>query len=393
MVGNGRSTFRGWLASRWTPVTAVAAGVLLIAGITGYVLSDDGSKAPATKVLSGTFTPPPPAPAGTGASATTTTASVAPTTRTSDVRTSAPTTTVPSPTGITAVPGTTLPPVCRNSTDPRCGPFRWDGTPVNQGLTLDIRWSPANPEIGQPVTFTLTMSDPDAPADGFSQSFGFGDGGALVADDFPDECDRYGLWSLPEPKPGRWVDTYTHTYSRTGTFEAWFTRTSRTPGLPGCVDSERDLGDPWASSATIKVSITVTASSPARPVWTQPSDNVVFLEYQSVGQRSRTSSMSPGAGSGILAFTVDAEVIGDVPATARLRASLRNQRDFPLTFPGGVDVVVHVNRNGQRWQDVHLRNAGLVTLAPGAVTELTATVALPGFGAYDVSGEVTYLGP
>lgn len=82
----------------------------------------------------------------------------------------------------------------------------------------------------------------------------------------PEECDRYGLWSLPEPKPRRWVDTYTHTYSRSGTFQAWFTRSSRTPGLPGCVDEAHRLGDPWTSSATIKALITVAPPSPAPPV-------------------------------------------------------------------------------------------------------------------------------
>lgn len=392
MAGTDGSTLRDWVAARWGLVTAVALGVLLIGGVTGYVLRDDGSKAPATKVLSGAFTPPTTTARGAAPAATTTIVPVAPTARASDARASEPTTTVRS-TGTTAPAGTAPAPVCRNSTDPRCGPFRWDGVVANQGMTLDLRWSPANPEIGQAVTFTLTASDPDAPADGFFQSYGFGDGGALIADDFPEECDRYGPWSLPAPKPGRWVATYTHTYSRTGTFQAWFTRSSRTPGLPGCVDKERDLGDPWASSATIKASITVAPPSPTRQLWTQPSDNVVVLEYQIAGQRSRTSSTSPGAGSRILAFTVDGEVIGDAPATARLHASLRNQRDFTVTFPGGVDVVVRVSRNGQAWQDVHLRNTGVTTLAPGAVTELTGTVALPGLGTYDLSGEVTYVGP
>jgi hypothetical protein len=272
MGGNGGSAFRTWLASRWRPVTAVAAAILLIGGIGGYMLND-GGKAPATKVLSETFTASTTTSLGT-APATTTIAPVTQTTRSSDARASGATTTVRSPT-TTAAPGTALPPLCRNSTDPRCGPFRWDRAAVNQGITLDLRWSPANPEIGQPVTFTLIVSDPDAPADGYSQSYGFGDGGTLAADDFPDECERYGLWSLPEPRPGRWTDTYTHTYSRTGTFQASFTRSSRTPGLPGCVDRERDLGDPWASSATIKASITVASPSPARQIWTQP--DVTYL--------------------------------------------------------------------------------------------------------------------
>lgn len=397
MSGTEWRTVRARVASRWRLVTAVAAGVLLLGGMTGYLLNDDDRKTPPTKVLSGSFTPPTTTtPAGPVAPAppTTTIAPVARTTGTSVTTASGPTTTVRSSTGTATRPlMTTSSPTCRNSTDPACGPFRWDGAVVNQGMTLELRWSPANPEIGQTVTFTLTMSDPDAPADGFFQSFAFGDGGTLVADDFPEACDRYGLWSVPEPRPGRWVDTYTHTYTRTGTFQAWFTRSSRTPGLPGCVDRQRDLGDPWASSATIKASITVAPPSPARQVWIQPSDNAVLLEYQSVGQRSRVSSTSPGAGSGVLLFTVDGEVVGDFPATARLHASLRNQRDFTVTFPGGLGVVVHVSRNGQRWQDVSLRNTERTTLAPGEATELTGTVVLPGFGTYDVSADVTYIGP
>ena len=393
MARNDGGTLRAWIDLRWRPVTAVAAGVLLIGGITGYVLNDD-DRTPATKVLSGSFTQPTTttAPGAASPETTTTLAPRAQTTGTAAPKVAGPTTTVRASTGTTRAPGT-APTPCRNSTDPSCGPFRWDGAVVNQGVTLELRWSPANPEIGQSVTFTLTVSDPDAPADGFFQQFGFGDGPGLAVDDFPDECDRYGLWSLPAPKPGRWVDTYTHTYSRTGTFQAWFTRSSRTPGLPGCVDEARELGDPWASSATITATIAVAPPSPARPVWIQPSDNAMSFEYQSIGQRGAASSTSPASGSRVLLFTIEGEVIGDSPATARLRASLRNQRDFTVTFPDGVDVVIDISRNGQPWQDVHLRNTGLTTLAPGQVTELTGTVALPGFGLYELRGAVTYLGP
>jgi hypothetical protein len=392
MARDDGGTLRAWIALRWRPVTAVAAGVLLIGGITGYVVNDD--RTPATKVLSGTFTQPTTtiAPDAASPQATTTTlAPLAQTTGTAAPKPAGPTTTVRASTVTTRAPVTSSAP-CRNSTDPSCGPFRWDGAVVNQGMTLELRWSPANPEIGQTVTFTLTVSDPDAPADGFFQLYGFGDGPGLAADDLPDECNRYGLWSLPAPKPGRWVDTYTYTYSRSGTFQAWFTRSSRTPDLPGCVDEARKLGDPWASSATITATIAVAPPSPARSVWTQSSDNVMSFEYRSVGQRSGASSTSLDSGSHILLFTVDGQVISDSPATARLRVSLRNQRDFTVTFPGGVDVVIDISRNGQPWQDVHLRDAGLTTLAPGQVTELTGTVVLPGFGVYEVQGDVTYLG-
>ena len=262
-------TVRSWVTSRPRLVAAVATALVLLGGVTGAVVSDDGGKASETKVLSGTLTGPAPPAAPSTALPEPTTTSI--TTVTSVARTSGTTTTTRARPATTRAPATTSRPAtttslpaCRNSTDPACGPFRWEGTVVNQGMTLSLRWFPANPEVGQPVTFTLTMTDPDAPADGFFQSFGFEDGQALAVDDFPEERDRYGLWSLPPPKPGQWVDTYTHTYTRAGTFRAWFARSSRTPDLPGCVDEQRDLGDPWASSAGIQVWITVSPPSPGR---------------------------------------------------------------------------------------------------------------------------------
>src|SRR5205823_4234891 len=58
---------------------------------------------------------------------------------------------------------TTDVPVCRNSYDPRCGPFYWDPQPPpNQPLTLEASVSSTSVHAGEPVTVTVHATDPDA---------------------------------------------------------------------------------------------------------------------------------------------------------------------------------------------------------------------------------------
>src|SRR5438067_7268354 len=153
------------------------------------------------------------------------------------------TTTTTEPTTTTMRPSTTTTAlVCRNSFNPKCGPFRWDPQPVNQPMTATVTYSPQNPKTGETVTFHLTAADPDAdvsapdPAScgsSFSaNSPNWGDRsirepcghGDVVCDASPT-----GPWTPPAPKPGQIAQDYTHVYEDPGTFVTSFTPVSFTP--------------------------------------------------------------------------------------------------------------------------------------------------------------------
>jgi len=123
-------------------------------------------------------------------------------------------TTVPG-TRPTPAPTTTVPPlVCHNSTNPACGQFRWDPPPgANQQMLASVSWTPAQPVVGEPVTFTVGWSDPDANAiDGFFSPDGAGLGAPCQ---YPQ---GYGPWTPPAPAPGSGSWTYTYTFSAPGSY-------------------------------------------------------------------------------------------------------------------------------------------------------------------------------
>jgi hypothetical protein len=115
-------------------------------------------------------------------------------------------------------PTTTL--YCHNSTDPRCGPFRWVGDPgPNDPATDVVEWEPKAPRVGDDVTFTVTWDDPDAPILRSSRNVCIGDGSPCVSGTSLITCDRYGPWDLPARQPfhERW--TFHHTFTKTGVFQ------------------------------------------------------------------------------------------------------------------------------------------------------------------------------
>ena len=156
--------------------------------------------------------------------------------------------------------------VCRNSTDPRCGPFYWDPDPgPNQPLTVTVRYVPEHPHAGEAVTFYVTAHDPDAQWFwGVGEEFGDDprggaaiDGMAVSADDQPDYCEaqKFGPWTPPPrvdsaetlgntPESG-----VPHTYSAAGTYTArfWFRSDSTRCGLH----------EPYGSSGEQSVQVVV----------------------------------------------------------------------------------------------------------------------------------------
>jgi hypothetical protein len=123
---------------------------------------------------------------------------------------------------------------CHNSSDPRCGPFRWSTDPgPNAPLTVDIKYSPAEPHPGDVVTFTVTATDPDASHfPEMCENFGEGTKGGCISgvalDSDPYCGPMFGPWDPPARKlgneslgnpPGAGV---THAYASPGTYAVTF---------------------------------------------------------------------------------------------------------------------------------------------------------------------------
>lgn len=179
------------------------------------------------------------------------------------------TTTLPPDTTTTAVPATTAPTApattapaaaatttslpCRNSTDPRCGPFRWDPAPgANSALTVSV--VSVTQDNSQTVTFVLDVADPDAsPIIVGEQTCNPPDFGDVGKSRCSPTCAApgYGPWTPPARQRGTRRVTYTHHYDSPGSYTAhfWF----GSAGFP-CPPN------PYASFADTAVPVSVSAS-------------------------------------------------------------------------------------------------------------------------------------
>jgi hypothetical protein len=148
--------------------------------------------------------------------------------------------------------------VCRNSTNPACGPFHYDPPPTNAPATLVVgSVEPAHPYAGQTVTFTLYAVDPDTrllvDCGGGGQDYG--DGTPVVACEPSCAAPGYGPvpefgpWDPPAPEPTDTTVTLTHRYTRAGTIHATF-------------HADGDDCGPRPSTATATVTMTVAAAPP-----------------------------------------------------------------------------------------------------------------------------------
>ena len=109
---------------------------------------------------------------------------------------------------------------CRNSTDPACGPFRWDPPPgPNAPVEISIAFSPSAPRSGDEVTITVHVHDADALIGDVAIAFGDEEASTIPpASIVSCEGAAAGPWSLPAATPDDLVKTYRHTYTRAGDF-------------------------------------------------------------------------------------------------------------------------------------------------------------------------------
>lgn len=143
------------------------------------------------------------------------------------------------------------PPACLNSTDPACGPFRWEPEPdPNAPLTVTVR---ATPRPGDPRTFdfAIVYSDPDAPIREGCRMNDYGDGGTIAASSCAvTACvATYGPWTPPAKEPGYAEAQASHTFAAPGTYVVRFS-----------ASSGNMCGHPYASTGTGSTEVVVPAS-------------------------------------------------------------------------------------------------------------------------------------
>jgi hypothetical protein len=167
---------------------------------------------------------------------------------------------------------------CRNSKDPKCGPGTWFEPHTTINAPLEISWtiSPPEPQVGQEVTFTLTLRDADAqptrkgtwlevstqqrdstvgpsaadlvPIGGLPRDLGCAD------------SIRYGPWDTPAMDRGELTLTGTRTFSSPGVYHVRYQGASGFgyPGGPEC-----DGDNPFYSGALYSgETITVAPADP-----------------------------------------------------------------------------------------------------------------------------------
>ncbi|HEV2810901.1 MAG TPA: hypothetical protein VGV93_10965 [Acidimicrobiales bacterium] len=119
----------------------------------------------------------------------------------------------------------TVPPACRNSVDPACGPLRYEPPPVNHPMVVDVTFVPQRPKPGENVTFTVRVRDdgPASPGNCVNQQmYGEVDEVVGVCTASCVEDQRFGPWDPPPPETTRFQETFSHTYAEAGTYTATF---------------------------------------------------------------------------------------------------------------------------------------------------------------------------
>lgn len=143
--------------------------------------------------------------------------------------------------------------LCQNSFDPACGAFRWDPPPgPNQPLTASVSASPASLKAGEPVTFRITVDDPDGGRllDKTERTVDYGDGTPFGGIAGHIDCvEGTGPWTPPPPVPVHEELVFQHAYVNPGTY----TVTVRFKALGNCAYP--------ASEGTATTTVVVTRGS------------------------------------------------------------------------------------------------------------------------------------
>ncbi|HZP15771.1 MAG TPA: hypothetical protein VFA96_08110 [Nocardioides sp.] len=287
----------------------------------------------------------------------------------------------PAEQGMPSAPATSSGSACHNSGDPACGPLALVPTPgANQPIATKVSVSPEHPAVGQKVTYTVSITDPDAPAQGCAGSRDFGDYtvGPLECD--PPVCARFGEWDAPQAKAGSFVQTFTHVFAKAGTFTATFPVSTVSPGWYGCAV-------PYGSTTTATATVDVT------PTLTVGSVNGAYVNYQEdgnggAGSASKFVSGEPQPDLDLRTVAMPPKQGSDI---ATLFASTTNNADQTVYFPHGLDVIVHLCRGSDgSCYDAHVTDPSTTEIEPGQKIEAKGTTELPGYGGYSVHGQVTY---
>ena len=242
--GGGPEPYR-----RWFRVGAVVTVVLLVGA--GMFAATRMGRGPGADLRSGapaaTATPTPPAPAGPTESPITTPAVAGTASRPAAATT------------VTTVAAAAMPAAggaCRNSTDPACGPFRFDPQPgPDEPMTVQVTAIPALARVGQEVVFRVTLRDPDGVSRG-SSLYDFGN--SALGESVQRQCEKYGPWEPPARPSGpvTEVQEIRHTYAAPGTYTVTFAYGAEPFD---CADAATGRGDrPYASSAKGTATIVVT---------------------------------------------------------------------------------------------------------------------------------------
>lgn len=209
---------------RLRALSAMAAVVLLV-GLGAVVERRGDGAATQLRTTAGDVAQPPFTPeTTTGIPATTiptTTPSVPRPTSTTTRPASAPTSRPAATTSSTASSQT-----CRNSSEPSCGPFRWDPPkPPDQPITAKLSHLPIAPKAGATVTFSVTVDDPDGRmlVDPSGRANNYGDGPPGVGGNLIGDCEaRFGPWTPGAPVPVHADLTFEHVYAAPGTYTVSF---------------------------------------------------------------------------------------------------------------------------------------------------------------------------
>ena len=137
---------------------------------------------------------------------------------------------------------------CANSSDPACGPFRWEPDPgPNAPLAVTVT---ARPRLGDARTFDFVVvyEDPDATIRDDCRMADFGDGGTVSGSGcaVPACLATYGPWAPPAKEAGYAEATTSHTFPGPGTYTVRFSAASG--GM---------CGHPYASTGTGSTEVVV----------------------------------------------------------------------------------------------------------------------------------------